>query len=1038
MLFISVTVILLTSTLILVAIWCRRTYTFWHRHGIPYVKPIPLIGTLKDVLTFKKNVGVHIADIYQDPVFAQEPVVGIYMLHQPALLIRDPELIKSMFSKNFQNFHDRYGTVDVEVDPFGALNIFFAKYQAWSKMRQKFSPAFSTGKLKQAYPLMLEVAQNMEKYLLRKGDNYILEVRKLCGLYTTDQIATIAYGIQAHSFDEKDNKPNVFAMHNEANMKDRPTYKIIVMLLLPQLAKLLRAELFTQKYRNFLRTSLNNIIEDRQKSGIIRNDLIDTLIKLREEAVETVEENDKKVYDDMLLAQVNVFYLAGFETTMSFLTYTLYLLAKHPEIQKRLRQEIKCVLKNKEGHISYDSLKSFTYLDMVMQESLRLHPVVPYLERVHNEHDPVLGKFSLKPYHGFEMPNGMPIFVSVLALHNDPTYWPNPEVFDPDRFAPGKEIPAAYCPFGVGPHNCIGSRLAIIKSKLGFIYILKNFEVRICSQTIMELTTASNTISLACHDDIHLQFVKDVLWEFQQVSFEIYTHEMLFIPISLILLTSILSLVIVWIKRTYTFWQRHDIPYVKPLPFIGTLKGVLKMKKNVGVHFADIYNDPKFLKEPVVGIYMLHQPALLIRDPDLIKAIFIKRFQNFHDRYATIDVDVDPFGALNMFFSKYKTWSEMRPKFSPAFTTGKLKQALPMMIEVAQNMEKYLLTKGDKFILDVKELCGLYTTDQISAIAFGILAHSFNDSNDNPNVFALQNEENIRVRPAYKNTIMLLLPRLAKFFRAELFTKKYEKFLRSSLNDILEERKNSGTIRNDLIDILMKLRQEAEETVEECDKKSYDDMLFAQVNIFYLAGYETTMSFLAYTLYLLAKYPKIQKRLRHEIKTTLISEKGNITYESLKSLPYMHMIMQESLRMYAVVPYLEREHNCDDPVLGKFSLKPYYDFEIPAGMPIFVSPLAMHRDPKYWPNPDVFDPERFAPGKPIPGAYLPFGAGPHNCIGERLAKIKSKVAFLHILKNFEIRECNKTAKNFTIASNTISLACEEDINLEFVKDVLWE
>lgn len=153
----SITILLISLFLSLFAVWCLRTYTFWQRFGIPYIKPLPLIGTLKDVLTFKKNVGLHFYDIYKNPAFAKEPVVGIYMLHQPALLIRDPELIKSMLIKNFHNFHDRYANVDGKIDHFGALNLFVSKYETWSKMRPKFSPTFSSGKLKQIFPSMLEV-----------------------------------------------------------------------------------------------------------------------------------------------------------------------------------------------------------------------------------------------------------------------------------------------------------------------------------------------------------------------------------------------------------------------------------------------------------------------------------------------------------------------------------------------------------------------------------------------------------------------------------------------------------------------------------------------------------------------------------------------------------------------------------------------------------------------------------------------------------------------------------------------------------------
>ncbi|XP_073819993.1 cytochrome P450 6g1-like [Musca autumnalis] len=488
------------------AFWWIRVYTFWQRHGIRHIKPWPLIGTIRDVLTFRKNIGVHFYDIYRDPRFVNEPIVGVHMLHQPALVIREPDLLKYIFIKDFNSFHDRYIEVDGSADPFGALNLFVTEYKNWSKIRPKFSPTFTSGKLKKMFPLMMQIAHNMENHLLSKGDNFNANVKQLCALYTTDQISSIAFGIETQSFE---NPNNEFALQNEDNVRERPAYFIMIMLILPQLAKLFRATFFTQKYQQFMRTSMNDIMAQRIKSNTKRNDLLDTIIELRQEIKATEEKNDQQhdLTDDMLLAQGGMFYLAGYETSMEALTYTLYLLAQHPKIQNRLRNEIKEALKDTNGSITYDSLMSLKYLDMVISESLRLYPVVPYVDRKHNC---LSGGFSLKPYAGFTLPDGMPVFVSILGLHRDEKYWPHPNVFDPERFSPTNSIPAyAYLPFGLGSHNCIGARLAQLQIKVGLLHFLRNFEVRTCSDTIDEFKYCSNAVTLMSEDDIYLKFVKN-------------------------------------------------------------------------------------------------------------------------------------------------------------------------------------------------------------------------------------------------------------------------------------------------------------------------------------------------------------------------------------------------------------------------------------------------------------------------------------------------------------------------------------------------
>lgn len=156
----------------------------------------------------------------------------------------------------------------------------------------------------------------------------------------------------------------------------------------------------------------------------------------------------------------------------------------------------------------------------------------------------------------------------------------------------------------------------------------------------------------------------------------------MYLVLTTVLFLSAVFLFILWYKRTYSYWRRHGIPHVKPLPVIGTMKDVFKLEKNVALHIADMYNYPGMEKEPVVGIYVLHKPALVIREPLMIKSVLIKEFHNFHERYCELDESVDRFGALNLFFVKYDIWKDLRKKLAPTFTNGRLKLMFPLLTEV--------------------------------------------------------------------------------------------------------------------------------------------------------------------------------------------------------------------------------------------------------------------------------------------------------------------------------------------------------------------
>lgn len=125
------------------------------------------------------------------------------------------------------------------------------------------------------------------------------------------------------------------------------------------------------------------------------------------------------------------------------------------------------------------------------------------------------------------------------------------------------------------------------------------------------------------------------------------------------------------------------------------------------------------------------------------------------------------------------------------------------------------------------------------------------------------------------------------------------------------------------------------------------DYLVAQAALFQTAGYETSSSTMTWALYELALQPDLQDRLRDEIKE-YAGDADHIDYERIQEMPYLTKVVNETLRKYPIVGFMERE--CLQPKQGeKFSLKPHHDLELPSGMPVYVSALAIHRDPKVLP-----------------------------------------------------------------------------------------
>ncbi|UMM21780.1 hypothetical protein L5515_003313 [Caenorhabditis briggsae] len=169
------------------------------------------------------------------------------------------------------------------------------------------------------------------------------------------------------------------------------------------------------------------------------------------------------------------FLLAGYETTSTAMTYCSYLLAKYPEIQKKLWQEIKLV-KN-EGTLDYDSIHSMKYLDAVYKETLRYYPpVIHFISRTCLSDITIRGQFY---------PKGCSVTVQGNTIHRSESNWDHPDIFDPDRFlaenteATEKSTNLKWIPFGVGPRFCVGMRFAEMEFKMTIAKLIDKFELRI-------------------------------------------------------------------------------------------------------------------------------------------------------------------------------------------------------------------------------------------------------------------------------------------------------------------------------------------------------------------------------------------------------------------------------------------------------------------------------------------------------------------------------------------------------------------------------
>lgn len=212
--------------------------------------------------------------------------------------------------------------------------------------------------------------------------------------------------------------------------------------------------------------------------------------------------------------------------------------------------------------------------------------------------------------------------------------------------------------------------------------------------------------------------------------------------------------------------------------------------------------------------------------------------------------------------------------------------------------------------------------------------------------------------------------------------------LEKVVNDIIATRRDDPGTHNDLLAMFMEIRDA--DTAEGMTDRQLRDEVMTMV----LAGHETTANALAYTWYLLSQHPDVEARVHAEVMTVLGDRAP--TMEDLSKLTYTTRVIQEALRLYPPAWLFGRRAVQDDVIDG---------FRIPAGTTVFLSPWVIHHDPRFWPNPEAFDPERFLPDAVAARpklAWFPFAAGPRMCIGMSFAMMELQLAVALTVRRFKL------------------------------------
>ncbi|XP_068240577.1 cytochrome P450 3A41-like [Palaemon carinicauda] len=455
---VMVTVSLLVLLVVSVWLYSRHKFSYWAKRGILTPPITPIIGHIDRIGSSKQGRWMFDVEVYQK--YSRNGLAGGYTFFSPYLYVCEPEMIRSIFIKDFDHFTDRR-VFKSQSKNDQCMNEMLSNEngEQWKKLRSIVSPTFSSGKMKNMFHLVCEKADALVAFSLAESTKKPFVNMKLnFGRFTIDTIASCAFGLECNSLVDE---------NAEFPKKADPFFdfgfsRLLIFIMLgiaPKLMSKLGINMFPKETQFF-----KNVVEETlaaRRKGIKRGDFLDLLLEAQ--SGEDLSDPSKKqvLKDETIIAQCVLFIIAGYDTTATTLAFVAYELAKNSDKQQLLREEVQDAISRNNG-MTYQAIMESKYLEACISETLRMYPPAPMLERICTKDYQIPGT-------NLTVPKALSVQVPVYAIQRDEKFWPEPEVFKPERFLPENKNDLTnytYMPFGLGPRNCLAMRFAQMEAKV--------------------------------------------------------------------------------------------------------------------------------------------------------------------------------------------------------------------------------------------------------------------------------------------------------------------------------------------------------------------------------------------------------------------------------------------------------------------------------------------------------------------------------------------------------------------------------------------
>lgn len=366
----------------------------------------------------------------------------------PAYLINHPDFVQYVLRDSNRTFSKETFAYTMTANVFGESSLFITEGAFWRRIRRLVQPAFHRERIDQIGTIVTRRTQSTLDRLQRIiAAGKAFDIEEAMMIITVEIVAEALFGV-----DVSQRAKTIVEAVTTANVTMRPGFP----------------KLRDNKLKDaigVLDEAMYSIIAERREHGEDTGDLISMLLFSHD------AETDEPLTDSQIRDQILTMLIPAEETSSTALSWTWYLLGQHPDIQEKLRQELKSVLNGRVPTIS--DLPKLQYTRMVFEEAMRIYPPIWIMSRKAIQ-DETIG--------GFHIPAGSFVALSPYAMHRHPDYWQNPDVFDPEHFSDAQianRPQFAFYPFGGGPRGCIGESFARTESILILAMIAQQYHIEL-------------------------------------------------------------------------------------------------------------------------------------------------------------------------------------------------------------------------------------------------------------------------------------------------------------------------------------------------------------------------------------------------------------------------------------------------------------------------------------------------------------------------------------------------------------------------------